>query len=148
MVLSRRSDRKDNKPAVETASVANGSDDAGAPTLNGRSSRRLQKILLQRELVTQGQIDQAMASQPPPGTDLGDVLVRMRVLDEHDLVAVRAELYGMEVADLRQTDPEPEALGLIPDSVAREHFVIPMSLDEVGLHVAMADQPTPELLRS
>ena len=42
--------------------------------------------------------------------------------------------------------PEPEALDLIPDSLAREHFVIPMALDEVGLHVAMADQPSPELM--
>ena len=30
--------------------------------------------------------------------------------------------------------------------MAREHFVIPVKLDEVGLHVAMADQPSPELL--
>jgi type IV pilus assembly protein PilB len=103
-------------------------------------------VLVQRDLVTEAQIEQAMASEPPPGADLGDMLVRMRVLDEHDLVAARAELYGMEVADLRQTDPEPEALGLIPDSMAREHFIIPMSLDEVGLHVAMPDQPSPELI--
>ena len=42
----------------------------------------------------------------------------------------RAELYGMEVADLRQADPEPEALSLIPDCVAREHFVLPIVLDD------------------
>ena len=42
--------------------------------------------------------------------------------------------------------PSKEALDLIPDSMAREHFVIPMALDEVGLHVAMADQPSDELL--
>ena len=52
----------------------------------------------------------------------------------------------MAVADLRQTTPEPQALALIPDSMAREHFVIPIKLDEVGLYVAMADQPSPELL--
>ena len=81
-----------------------------------------------------------------PEVDLGDVLVQMQVLDEHDLVVVRAELYGMEVADLRQTDPEPEALSLIPDAVAREHFVLPMVLDDAGLHVAVADLPTVQLV--
>ena len=30
--------------------------------------------------------------------------------------------------------------------MAREHFVIPMALDEVGLHVAMADQPSNDLI--
>ncbi len=52
----------------------------------------------------------------------------------------------MDVADLRQTSPEQQALDLIPDSMAREHFLIPMALDEVGLHVAMADQPSQELI--
>jgi len=114
--------------------------------LNGRASLRLQKVLLQRNLVTEAQIEQALATDAPTGSDFGDVLVSMRVLDEHDLISARAELYGMDVADLRQSTPQQEALDLLPDSVAREHFVIPMTLDEVGLHVAMADQPTPELV--
>ena len=70
----------------------------------------------------------------------------MGFVDERDLIDARAELYGMEVANLRQATPEVDALKLIPDSMAREHFVIPVKLDELGLHVAMADQPSPELL--
>ena len=70
----------------------------------------------------------------------------MQVLGERDLIDARAELYGMAVADLRQTDPDPEALSLIPDAVAREHYVIPLILDGDGLHVAMADEPSSELL--
>ncbi|MGO8723423.1 MAG: GspE/PulE family protein [Acidimicrobiales bacterium] len=148
MALTRRSDRKDRKPVVDVAPASpNGSSvDAPVPKLNSRSSLRLQKVLLERNLVAEDQMGQALASDPPSGSDLGDVLVSMRILDEHDLISARAELYGMEVADLRQTTPEQQALDLIPDSMAREHFVIPMVLDEVGLHVAMADQPSPELL--
>ena len=148
MALTRRKDRKNRNPVEETASDSeNGSAvEATGPRLNGRSNLRLQKVLLQRNLVTEAQLEVAMASDPPPVGDLGDVLVSMRVLDEHELVAARAELYGMDVADLRQTDPEPEALDLIPDAMAREHLLIPMALDDVGLHVAMADQPSPELI--
>ena len=147
MALTRK-DRKDRKPVEETSPESqNGSAvEATGPRLNGRSNLRLQKVLLQRNLVTEAQLEVAMASDPPPVGDLGDVLVSMRVLDEHELVAARAELYGMDVADLRQTDPEPEALDLIPDAMAREHLLIPMALDDVGLHVAMADQPSPELI--
>ena len=148
MVLSRRNDRKDSKPVKDAAPLSsNGSvAEAAASTLNARSSRRLQKVLLQRNLITEGQIERALSTDMPPGGDLGDVLVSMRLLDEHALVSARAELYGMDVADLRQTSPEQQALDLIPDSLAREHFVIPMVLDDVGLHVAMADQPSNELL--
>ncbi len=149
MALTRRSDRKDRKPVEEETAPASPSGsavEAPAPQLNGRASLRLQKVLLQRNLATEAQIEQAQASDPPAGADFGDVLVSMRILDEHDLISARAELYGMDVADLRQTSPEQKALDLIPDSMAREHFVIPMILDEVGLHVAMADQPSPELV--
>ena len=151
MVVRVRRDRKTPKGDVAPAGPAeNGSNgsavEAVAPMLNGRASLRLQKVLLQRNLVTEAQIEQALATDAPTGSDFGDVLVSMRVLDEHDLISARAELYGMDVADLRQSTPQQEALDLLPDSVAREHFVIPMTLDEVGLHVAMADQPTPELV--
>jgi type IV pilus assembly protein PilB len=149
MALSRRSQRKDHDPAQEAVAPAaqNGAAiDHPAPQLNGRATLRLQKVLLQRNLATEAQIEHALASDPPTGADFGDVLVSMRILDEHDLISARAELYGMDVADLRQTSPAQDALDLIPDSIAREHFVIPMILDEVGLHVAMADLPSNELL--
>jgi type IV pilus assembly protein PilB len=148
MAIGRRSDRKVRKPAEELEPVAEigPSTEQPAPRLNGRAALRLQKVLLQRNLATEQQIEQALASDPPEGADFGDVLVSMQIIDEHDLISARAELYGMDVADLRQVTPEQSALDLISDSVAREHFVIPMSLDEVGLHVAMADQPSNELL--
>ncbi len=103
-------------------------------------------MLLQRNLVTEEQIEHALAADPPAGADFGDVLVSTHVIEEHALISARAELYGMDVADLRQTSPEQQALDLIPDAMAREHFLIPMSLDEVGLHIAMADQPSLELM--
>ena len=148
MAITRRGDRKDRSAVAEVVSgPQNGATpETASPKNDGQSSLSLQKVLLQRGLVTEAQIEHALASDPPTGTDFGDVLVSLRVLDEHELISARAELYGMEVADLRQTDPEQQALDLIPDSMAREHFIIPLTLDEVGLHVAMADPPSPELV--
>ena len=152
MVVRVRRDRKtptgDVAPMGPADNGSNGSAavDAPSPRLNGSSGLQLQKVLLQRHLVTEAQIEQALATDAAPGADVGEVLVNMRILDEHDLISARAELYGMDVADLRQTDPEQQALDLIPDSMAREFFVIPVALDEVGLHVAMADQPSPEFI--
>jgi len=163
MVLSKRGERKGGKHAKKNdgpygngsssngssanGSSANGSSvDAPGPRVDTESSRPLLNVLLERNLVTDAQIDQALAALPKTESELSDVFVSMGFIDERDLEDARAELYGMVLADLRQTTPEPEALALIPDSMAREHFVIPMKLDEVGLHVAMAGQPSPELL--
>ena len=116
MALSRRSERKDRRVVDKFApDPENGSTvDRAEPRLNGRSSLRLQKVLLQRNLVTEEQIEHALAADPPAGADFGDVLVSMRVIEEHALISAWAELYGMDVADLRQTSPEQQALDLIP----------------------------------
>lgn len=147
-----RKNRKPSKSIDEAGQVQKGANSDGThppaqATFDHQSSLALQTLLLERNLVTQGQLEQAFAMPLENGSaDLGDLLLRMGFVDERALITARAELYGMEVADLRQATPEVDALQLIPDSLAREHFVIPVTLDELGLHVAMADQPTPELL--
>ena len=110
------------------------------------SSLPLIDALVARELLTEAQIEKALATDPPTEGDLCDTFVSMGFIDEHALVAVRAELYGMAIADLRQGEPDPEALALIPDSMAREHFVIPVEVSELGISVAMANPPTPQLV--
>ncbi len=156
MALSRRSDRRDRKSsgADTSGAPANGSTVTVAPpTLDREENAALEQSLKDRGLVTADQVEQAFtadrntSSDPRNGSsDLGDVLVGMGVLSEQDLMQTRADLYGMEVADLRVTTPEPGALELVPDSVARKHDLIPLVADDTGLIVAMSDRPSAELI--
>ena len=158
MVMSKRSDRRERRLAREggeparNGSSANGSsgdgssDDATPATkADLEASLPLIDALVARELLTEAQIEKALARDPKTESDLCDAFVVMGFIDEHELVGVRAELYGMAIADLRQGEPDPEALALIPDSMAREHFVIPVEVSELGISVAMANPPTPQL---
>ena len=63
----------------------------------------------------------------------------MGVLEERNLVEALAEFFGMPVADLRRYKPDPEALALISEDVARSNMAIPISLHDDGLHVAVAE---------
>ena len=103
MVLSKRGERKgggkharkDDAPsgnrsssdgASANGSSANGSSgDAPGPTLDAESSRPLLNVLLERNLITDTQIDQALAAQPRTESELSDVLVTMGFIDERDL---------------------------------------------------------------
>jgi type IV pilus assembly protein PilB len=153
MVLSRRGDRKDRKVETSTASPTpnvsgngNGSaPDAARLSLDPQATERMQHVLVQRDLLTWEQIDEVLA-EDPAGADLGDLLVSLGMLKEHDLTEARSEISGLPIVDLREANPEPDALALIPDSMAREHFVIPMSVDEAGLTVAVVDEPSAELM--
>ncbi len=105
----------------------------------------MQHVLVQRGLLSWAEIDKVLAADPA-GADLGDLLVSHGMLKEHDLTEARSEISGLPIVDLREANPEADALALIPDSMAREHFVIPMSVDEAGLTIAVVDEPSPELI--
>ena len=75
---------------------------------------------------------------------LGEVLVDMGALDDRGLVDALADFYGLPVTDLRRDTPFPEALALVPAEIARENLAIPVSLDDDGLHIAVA-QPSDDL---
>jgi type IV pilus assembly protein PilB len=158
MALSRRGDRKDkdHKSAVATATPSangshNGNGKGNAPAvpssakLDPQATERMQRALVQRNLLSQAQIDEVMAANPA-GEDLGELLVNLGMLNEHNLTEVRSEITGLSIVDLGQTIPEADAMALIPDAMAREHFVIPIANDENGLTVAAADRPSPELM--
>jgi type IV pilus assembly protein PilB len=157
MALNRRGDhRKTRKETAATVAAdqngsQNGSSNGNAAAthdtrrLDPVATERLQSVLIKRNLLRPEQIDEVIAADPA-GADLGDLLVSLGLLKEHDLTEVRSELTGLPVVDLRQANPDPQALALIPDAMAREHFVIPMGVEDNGLTVAMADQPSAELL--
>ena len=147
MALTRRERRERRNGQEASGPSQNGAEASSpAPYLNGRAGEELLVLLLERDLVTVEQVEEAFTLDPSSDADPGEALLRLKAIDEGDLLAARAELYGMSVADLGQTVSEPEALALIPDSIAREHHVIPIALDEMGLRVAVATQPSPELL--
>jgi type IV pilus assembly protein PilB len=103
------------------------------------------EILVERGLATGDQIDQALERQQDTNARLGEVLEEMGVLDQRSLSGALAEFFGIPEIDLRRHNPEPVALALLPEGVAREHLVVPISLEEDGLHVAVSDLPTDEL---
>ena len=70
---------------------------------------------------------------------LGRLLVEQGLLDARVLTQALATQLGLPTIDLRRERPTPEALALIPESVAREHRIMPMRLYDDVLDVAVAD---------
>jgi type IV pilus assembly protein PilB len=149
MVLTRRADKR-NKGGGQ-------GDPLGPPSLGPESEtsdtwsdsaahRELKDVLLERDLVSVDELEQAVASADTSGASLSEVLVSRGILDEHQLTNLRAELRGLSTVDLGSVVPEPEALALLPEGAAREHFVLPITLKHGVLTVAVADQPLPQLL--
>ena len=99
----------------------------------------LGSILLQRGLVSQDEIDAAMAEQARTSRSLGRVLVAQGVIGESDLLAALAEQIGLEFVDLADMTIDSTASGAISDALARRYQALPIAWEGDTLVVAMAD---------
>ena len=99
----------------------------------------LGEMLLSRAMVSREQLDQALAEQSSSGMRIGSQLVALGFITERELVSVLAEQLEMRVADLRLVAPEPEAVALVPEELARRLEVVPVRMTPEGLEVARAD---------
>jgi type IV pilus assembly protein PilB len=104
----------------------------------------LGQLLVKRGLVSDEQIATALGMQATSGKRLGELLVDIGALDERSLVDALADYFDMPVTHLRRDAPDPAALALVPEKLAREHLAIPVHLDGDGLRVAVA-QPSDDL---
>jgi type IV pilus assembly protein PilB len=111
-----------------------------AVTAISAGRRRLGALLVADGLVSQHQIETALARQQIERRRLGDVLVREGLVSEKDLVEALAAQLRLEVADLDQVYFSPETLALLPRDFMVNRRVLPLQLDDDGtLVLAMTD---------
>jgi len=100
---------------------------------------RIGDLLVARGIATDEQIADALDEQRRTGSRLGDVLVHSGVVSQHELVAILAEQFELPLVDLAEYEPDPAALALIPEPLARHLRVVPIAVDETTLYLAIAD---------
>ncbi|MGH9190761.1 MAG: GspE/PulE family protein [Acidimicrobiales bacterium] len=101
--------------------------------------KRLGELLVERKMVTASQVSQALLQQAASGKRLGELLVELGALNERDLYVVLADQQAIPLMDFRHEDPEPEAVKLLPESVARALVAIPIKEIQGRLQVVVSD---------
>jgi len=151
MKLRNREERQEPSLAGsllgEVPSTRSGS--TTAPRTSGETlpvEMRLGDFLVARGMVTSAQVDEALELQKGTGLRLGEMLVDMGFVGERGLIEALAARFDMSVSDLRSQSPDPAALALIPESVARANLALPVSLTGDVLQVAVAE-PSAEVHR-
>ena len=103
-----------------------------------KKGQMLGRILLQRKLITQNDLDQALGAKDQGGKPLASRLIEQGVLTELDAVRALSEQHGVPGVDLSQVAIDVEHL-LLPREVAEAHKLLPVLVKEDTLFVAMAD---------
>ena len=109
--------------------------------------RRLGDLLVERQLVSSGQLAEALLQQNASGKRVGSLLVELGALSERDLAQILSEQLGFPLTDLRHDDTEPDAVEKLPELAARSLGAIPIKIVDGCLRVAVADPSDPQLLK-
>ncbi len=103
--------------------------------------RQLGQLLVDREILTAGDFDEALAAADSMGGHPVRVLMEKHRVDPEVMLELVAERLGIAYFDSKKGPaPEPEAIGRIQRSAALKHTALPLRFEKPDrLHVAMPD---------
>ena len=100
---------------------------------------RLGELLLREGVITQEQLETALATQKASGGKLGHILVEQHAAEAEEIARTLAEQKGLEYISLPMFPIDRDAASLIPARVAKRSLVIPIGFREDAIVLAMAD---------
>ena len=101
--------------------------------------RKIGECLIQAGLITEDDLQVALAEHARTGERIGAVLVRLNLATEKQITKVLAYQLGFPYVSLTEEPPERSAIGLIPKDVALDRVCVAVTLDRNLLTVAMSD---------
>lgn len=104
------------------------------------AQRKIGQILIDLGYINDDQLWDILEDQKQnPGTVLGQVAVRMGLVTQAQVTEALAEQWGMPIVNLEETNIQSAVLELVPQTMAEIYRIMPVSLKNNVLTVAMAD---------
>lgn len=106
--------------------------------VNSMSTRRLRlgELLLQQQVITQEQLDEALSEQKDTGDRLGEILLKKGYATEEQICYHLARQLGVPYMSLKSRVVPHEVVQLIPRDIAVRHNLI--AIDRMGQFVTIA----------
>ncbi|MDX1526592.1 MAG: GspE/PulE family protein [Pseudidiomarina maritima] len=104
-----------------------------------RLKMRLGDLLVQDGIITESQLQQALADQKQNGRKLGVTLIDLGFISEHDLLEFLARQLNIPLLDLSDKRIPENVVNLVPEVQARRHRALVVEADESSALVAMSD---------
>lgn len=102
--------------------------------------KSLGTLLIENRVVSERQLERALQRQKERGGLLGDILIDMGFASEKEVLSALAKQLNIEHISVEEvTHIDVELLKLIPERVARQYMVVPLSAHDNVIDVAMAN---------
>ncbi len=101
--------------------------------------RPLGQILLEKGLIDQEQLDEALKVQKNTTEQIGRILMDLGYVTERDVLRANADQLGIPFLELDQTSIDEDVAKAIPQSVVQRYSAVPIRRSGNRLTVAMTD---------
>lgn len=97
------------------------------------------KILLEKNLITQDQLNQAIARHDTTGERLGESLIHLKFIDEDTWYQMLSEQLNLPFVNVKNYKLKPEIVRSLPEMYARRYRCIVLEKNSSGYLVGMVD---------
>lgn len=103
------------------------------------SKEQLGQVLIQRGIINQEQLKQALQVQKEQGGLIGEILTNLGFTKEEDIAQALAIQHDFPYLPLANYDIDPEVIKLVPQELVKKYCILP--IDKMGdiLTVVMAN---------
>jgi len=103
------------------------------------NKKRIGDQLVEKGIISGDQLNVALQEQKISGKMIGEVLVELGFIDAETLGGYLAQASGFDVFDPKKTILDSETLAFIKKPLALKHSILPVSMTDKEILVAMAD---------
>src|SRR2546421_5116126 len=96
-------------------------------------------LLVRKQILGPDQLNEARNLQQQTGAKLQDALVKLGYATPEEVMSAVAEFHGLQFVNLNEVQIPASVIEMVPESVARENVVIPMSQENGALQIIMSD---------
>lgn len=94
-----------------------------------KNYKNLREVLLDRGLIDEARSQEINLRELKTGESEEEIIKSLRILTDEVFVQAKADLLQVQYVDLASIGFAPEALALVPESVAKKYKVVPYSMD-------------------
>jgi len=110
-----------------------------SPRREKKKYRSLGKLLMEKGLITESQLKQALNEQKYTGKLLGRTLVELGFVKEEDVLKALGLQAGSEYVNLSKMKIPPEIIEKVSASIAKVYKIVPVKLSGDTLTIAVSD---------
>ena len=108
-----------------------------APVFNSQTNN-LADILAKQGFLNTAQAEKIKLENINTGKAIEEIISEDKLVSEEALTQAKAEFYNLPYVNLQETPSSPEALALLPKSVAQANKLIPFTYDKIRNELAVA----------